>query len=103
MIKGFYQKRIDRLAHEICLFDEDNKQYITLTFNAHKFEEGQEAKTTLVSLDGYADRVLVGLAEALMLGGFLPQSSTDAELRATKYHLEDMRKLALSWKEKSVI
>ena len=35
------------------------------------------------------------LAEALQQAGLIPKAATDAELKAVKYHLEDMRKLVL--------
>jgi hypothetical protein len=39
--------------------------------------------------------ILKALADALFRAGFLPESATTAELKATKYHLEDMRKLGM--------
>ena len=33
------------------------------------------------------------MAEALQMGGYIPKAAVDAEIKATKYHLEDMRKL----------
>ena len=42
-----------------------------------------------------ADEFLKAIGVMLQEIGYIPQSSVDTELKATKYHLEDMRKLAL--------
>ncbi len=96
-VKGYYQKRIDRLAHEFCIYDDVKDCFYTMTFTVHKkVDPTIQQPTTIVAMDSEGESLIRGIAEALTEGGFMPKSATDAELKATKYHLEDMRKLALS-------
>lgn len=100
MIKGYAHRRIDRLAWEIAVVDDRTKIAYTLEFKAHKpvepgllLKEGVE--TTFISDDGEGREIMQGFADALNQMGFIPDDATTSELKATKYHLEDMRKLAL--------
>ena len=49
--------------------------------------------TEATDLRGEGLLILKALAEALQQGGYIPKSAVDSELKASKYHLEDMRKL----------
>lgn len=100
VIKGFYTERIDKLAHEIAIYDRDKDCFITFEFKAHKaIEQGLVQPTTLISINDYNENILRALAEALTKMGLMNESATTSELRATKYHLEDMRALVGKYTE----
>lgn len=93
-VKGFAQRRIDRNAWEIALWDKDRQTSYTIEFKSHKVDnEDIQIETTLILDDPNQMEILKSLAEALYQIGILPGTATEAELKATKYHLEDMRKM----------
>lgn len=94
--KGHYERRFDKNCQSIYLFDDNTKTAVTFEFRAHKISDSERIPSTDISYDH--DGILSAIAQALQQGGILPNSATDAELKATKYHLEDMRKLALTKK-----
>ncbi len=94
MIKGFAQRRLDRDAWEVALIDADNKRAYTIEFKAHPIEkEGFVAETSLIPRELEMTGLLKALADALNQMEIFPDDATTAELKATKFHLEDMRKL----------
>lgn len=94
MIRGFWERRYDKMCESIYLIDREKKLFYTMEFKVHKFTEGTLGDATEVDMDD-STGLLKALAEALQQGGYIPKSAVDSELKATKYHLEDMRQLAL--------
>jgi hypothetical protein len=92
MIKGYAQRRLDRDAWEIALVDRDNKRCYTFEFKSHDAASVQ-TETTLVDSSLEYTGILQALTEALNQMGLFPDNATAAELKATKLHLEDLRKL----------
>lgn len=98
MIKGYWEKRLDKRCESFYLVDDDKNISYTFEMSAHHLEAGSITPSTDIPSDNLG--ILSALAEALQAGGYIPKSAIDAELKATKYHLEDMRKLTL--KDKSL-
>lgn len=91
----FFAQRVDyNLAVQFYARDRKNNLY-DLQCSAEPYEEGQAITTPpLVTLS--VDNTQ-SLFEELWRLGFRPSQAQDeykGELKATKYHLEDMRKLA---------
>lgn len=96
MIKGYFQARPEfARGMAIYLIDDARNKCFTFEFTEHDWEEGMAAQESLIK-GPLGDDLLRALGEALVMGGFLPQSAVDTELKATKYHLEDMRKLVFN-------
>jgi hypothetical protein len=95
MIKGYWQKRYDKMCDSFYLIDREERVAYTFEFTVHKVKPGIEMPSTDCDLD-HGPGLMRALAEALTQAKYLPQSATDSELKATKYHLEDMRKLTLN-------
>lgn len=93
-MKGYAQRRLDQNAWEIALIDSQRNRSWTFTFFEHDFPRNGRCETTIIPFEKDMD-LLQALAQALQEMGVFPESATTAELRATKFHLEDMRKLAL--------
>ena len=94
MIKGFWERRYDKNCESIYLIDREKNVCYTFELTCHKTKEAQLYEyTRFDSDDGLG--ILKALSEALQMGGYIPKAANDAELKATKYHLEDMRKLTL--------
>lgn len=93
MVKGYWDKRFDKACESIYLLDRDNNIAYSFEIIAHEIKGDEQMPSTDINLDDPLG-VLRGLAEALQMGGYIPKAATDAELKATKYHLEDFRKLA---------
>ena len=74
------------------IFNRELNIAYTFEFTAHQVNEGQTIPATEIILKD-PDGILNAMAEAFQQAGILPQSAVDAELKATKYHLEDMRKI----------
>ncbi len=91
MIKGFWQRRVEKQCESIYLFDRDRRMAYTFTITQHKVEPACEIPGTDLSDE---DGLMSAMAEALQAGGYIPKSAVDAELAATKRHLEDMRMIA---------
>ena len=97
MIKGYWERRVDKNCESIYLIDNEKDICYTFELTAHVMKNGELNKSTDIDRnDGLG--ILKALAEALQEGGYIPRSATDAELKATKCHLEDMRKLTLEGK-----
>lgn len=97
MIKGYYRLAMDRDAHEIALIDRDRCMSYTIEFRAHKYERdnfSDKIPLTTISRTDNLEEMLTALASVMRQMDLLDGSATDAELKATKYHLEDMRELA---------
>jgi hypothetical protein len=93
MIKGYWEKRIEKRCESFYLIDDDKNISYTFEITAHKSEPGTESPSTDIRSDNLG--IINAMAESLQMGGYIPKSAVDAELSATKYHLEDMRKLTL--------
>lgn len=93
-IQGDSRKALERGPGVYEIFVGDDERYFSIEITSHPLKEGYELEhQTLVrpdSIDFYK-----GLAQALQSMGLMPESAVDSELKATKYHLEDMRKLTL--------
>jgi hypothetical protein len=95
VIKGYWEKRYDKFCESIYLIDDERDTAFTIQITAHKVERGQLCPSSDFGGRDVPLDLLRALAEALQMGGYIPKSAVDAELKATKYHLEDMRKLVL--------
>ncbi len=98
MIKGHAVERVDRMAWEIAVVDTQREFAFTFEWTVHSLKGRDRGTidyvpTSMVQMDGESMEMIKGLAEAFMKMGVLADTSTTAELKATKYHLEDMRKL----------
>ncbi len=92
-VRGHGQKRFEYLSWEFVVANEQGTKCYTFDIKEHDIEDRfLTYPTTKVKFEEEA--ILRGLAEALKEMNFLPGDATTSELRATKYHLEDMRKLA---------
>lgn len=90
--------RVDRYAHEIGIVNGKNERELkcyTIEFKEHDRVLNDSFPTTVVDIDSKEFEILKALSTALMEMGIFPESATQSELKATKYHLEDMRKLAM--------
>lgn len=95
-MKGYAQRRLDRDGWEILLLDESRNRCFTMEFREHTFVESMNNEVTFVARkDIY---LLHAISEALVEMGILDGSATEAELKATKFHLEDMRTLVFEEK-----
>lgn len=92
MIKGYWERRYDKNCESIYLLDRDKRICYTLEFKAHVVAEGEINKSTDININNDLG-LLEALAQALQMGGYIPKSAVEAELGATKFHLEDMRKI----------
>ncbi len=82
--------------HIIITKSEGNKIYVAkkVTLEFEEVPRGSYFKEPTLEIDWYhAKDFMAALKEALD-GEKLPLSAVEGELKATKYHLEDMRKLA---------
>jgi len=80
--------------------------YYTFEIKVHHIEnKGRLQKCPLTKVSGSDLQALEGLSEALADMGIMPrtivEASKEAELKATKIHLEDMRKLTFTKGEKA--
>ena len=98
MTKGYYQKSLEKMSESIYLVDRENNMAYTFSTTVHKMSQGELIPCTDIAFEN-SGGLLRALAEALQMGGYIPNSANDAELKATKYHLEDMRSLVLERKE----
>lgn len=99
MIKGLAARAMQFGGWQILLCDRENRQAYTIKFESHSVIEGMIFPTTDISGFNNEMDILRGLAEALREMGLFPMDATQSELVATKYHLEDMRKIARVSKE----
>jgi hypothetical protein len=96
MTKGYAADDISRTAWEICLFDEKRNIAFTFELTAHSLQDhvkGTRMPTSSIPYNGEFMDAFRALAEAMTKMGLMNDSATTSELKATKYHLEDMRKL----------
>lgn len=95
MVKGYWERAHNKNCETIYLIDKEKDLFYTLEITAHKRDHGQHnGGTDFDPDDGLG--ILKAFAEALQMGGYIPKAANDAELKATKYHLEDMRKITLN-------
>jgi len=81
-----------RQLNMVIISDDDEKAY-TFELVEHKLEEFKPAPK--IKIEKKLGRAFLNaMAAMLQRNGYLPQAATDAELKATKFHLEDMRNLA---------
>lgn len=100
MIRGDIEKNIFSRSHDLVLYDEEKEVAYTFEIKEHKLDENDSCPVTKFKYGGSNhDKILHGFAEALQKIGLIPKSATDAELKATKYHLEDMRKQVFKYEE----
>lgn len=91
---------------ELFIVDEQRDESWVLKFEKYKietryqhieptfFSDGTTYGKHPESLDTVANQeFLQKFGQALQEAGFMPDNATQAELKATKFHLEDMRKL----------
>ena len=91
-VTGYFESRPDRTCNSIYLIDRGGKKAYTLQIIEHtNMEEGYSVPST--DIDFGKEEIIVALAEALQKGGYIPQTAVDTELKATRYHLEDMRNI----------
>ena len=92
MTRGFHQYDVSSDTDAIYIVDRESEKAYTFKIESMQLSKGFAAPSSRINNE---DRhVLRALAEALQQAGILPMSASDAELKATKAHLEDMRKLA---------
>ena len=93
-IQGDSRRAMERGPDTYELFVGNNDKYYSIEIKEHELTQGycveHQTFVNRESLDFYK-----GLAQALQSMGLMPESAVDSELKATKYHLEDMRSLAL--------
>ena len=95
-IKGEVQKRYVDMSWEFFLCTESNREsdvFYTFEITRHDKKNGEKTPTSKVPFK--EERALMALSLALQKAGFIPESSSDSELRAVKEHLKDMRVLAM--------
>lgn len=95
MIKGYAVESLPYDCWEIAILDRENKIAFTFELVRHDMrgKDSERAPTSKVSHQGQWMEAMRGLSEAMAKMGLLKDDATVAELNATKYHLEDMRKL----------
>lgn len=103
-MKGRGVVRLDRAGFEIGIYSENKFQEI-YTFEIKKTLVGPEDRfkelpTTIFSWS--EEPILKAFGEALVELGIMKDHGTDQELKATKFHLEDMRDLTKKLIEKAV-
>jgi len=102
---GEYNYDILRRCHQILIVDKPGapkRTAITIEFKQHfvKDECNKLPLTELRKGEG-AEEILRALATALQAMGIFPEHPLAGEMKATKYHLEDMRKLYIKEVERS--
>ncbi len=80
-------------CYRIALFNEETSEAITFEIKTSKVEESQQLPTTNIPYRN--NGLLLALANALKEVGVMPGGDQEQELKATKHHLEDMRKIAM--------
>lgn len=99
-MKGMGTLNLLRGGYDIYLGSEGNSsanttnKCVTISFNIHHVEAGKALPITTIPFD-QAD-CLKALGQALIDLGLMKDNATDAELKATKFHLEDFRKLVFN-------
>lgn len=96
---GEYNYDILRRCHQILIVDDpgtEKRTAITIEFTQHRVTDDTKPLpiTELRKGEG-AEQILRALATALQAMGIFPEHPLAGEMKATKYHLEDMRKLYL--------
>lgn len=105
-MKGRGIARLDRGGFEIGIYSDHPKQFEQIyTFEIKKTLVGPEDRfkelpTTIFSWS--EEPILKAFGEALVELGIMKDHGTDQELKATKFHLEDMRDLTKKLIEKAV-
>jgi hypothetical protein len=102
MIKGYAQRRVDRDAWEIALFESFSNErtlVYTFEFKSHIIDASCIFPTTIIENSDHGTKPLIALSKAMQEMGIMQDDATSAELKATKYHLEDFRKLVFKIKE----
>lgn len=90
---GKAHEDLARLAYEFGIWSEDRKSCWTFEFKKHDMP-GDYSIPMPTSLVRFNEKeLLIAFACALTQIEIFAKDATDAELRATKYHLEDFRKL----------
>lgn len=90
---GHYEQSIVENCEIIYLVDREREYYLQLSIQEVKKPfPGAPIEGTKFPVPQGAE-ILTAIAQALQQGGYIPKSAVDAELVATKYHLEDMRHL----------
>ncbi len=90
-MKGEYDYQIMDRAHYFLVTNDSGDTTYRFSCEAIKQNEGEPYNATIVKRIDIAP--WIGLAQAFQEAGLIPKSAVDAELKATKYHLEDMRKM----------
>ena len=96
MNKGNAEYDISTTSWEICNYDEKRNIAFTYEITAHSLQDhvkGTRMPTSSIPYNGEFMDAFRALAEAMTKMGLMNDSATTSELKATKYHLEDMRKL----------
>ncbi len=95
---GEYDYDFLNRRHRILIVEEPgekNRTAITIEFKQHLVDESQPLPVTELRKGEGAEKVLRALVNALQQMGLYPDQPLAGEMKATKFHLEDMRKLYL--------
>ena len=98
---GEYDYDIITRCHRILIVDErgePNRTAVTFSFIQHKvadIPDGERLPITEILKGEGSEKVLRAFANALQQMGLFPDNHLAGEMKATKFHLEDMRKLYL--------
>lgn len=91
-IRGDSVRAVERGANVYQIFVGSGEKYYSLDIREHELKEGFMLEHPTYVTDENRD-FFIGLAEALQSMELFPRDADKAEIQATKYHLEDMRKL----------
>ena len=101
MIKGYGQENIALQSFEIALVDRENNKGYTISIHCHNYKANEILDTTKIPFE--QKDILLALGNALIGLEILKEDSTSAELKATKFHLEDMRKIIFMEMERATV
>ncbi len=92
-MKSKVVERLDKLGFEFALYSEDQRFFYTFDLKIHhEPEKGHAYPTTIIP---FAQKeVLIELGNCLIELGIMKDHASTKELSATRFHLEDMRKIA---------
>lgn len=92
MIHTDFNKNIMLRGTEIAIWDQNTGKAYTFSFEEKPCGEADMVPVSLVKRED--EFILKAMAEVLQKMGYIPDGATQAELKATKHHLDDMRKIA---------
>lgn len=89
------EKDILNRSYDIILTSDDGTEAYTIEITAHRVKEEECFPHSPLKIK-FATPMFKALAQMLQKNGFLTESPTLTELKATKIHLNDMRVLAMN-------